>query len=55
MMQLVNDASPDAIPDYELRKILTNAERGRFTSCGCDDPVMAPYVHPDCPIAHPRS
>lgn len=55
MMQLVNDSSPDAIPDYELRKILTNAERGRFTSCGCDDPVMAPYVHPDCPIAHPRS
>lgn len=55
MMQLVNDASPDAIPDSELRKILTNAERGKFTSTGCDDPVMAPYVHPDCPIAHPRS
>lgn len=55
MMQLVNDSSPDAIPDSELRKILSNAERGRFTSTGCDDPVMAPYVHPDCPIAHPRS
>ena len=46
----VNEASPDPIPDSELRRILGNAERGQFTSTGCDDPLMAPYVHPDCPI-----
>lgn len=54
MMQLVNDASPDAINDGELRKILANAERGRFTSTGCDNPVVTPYCHPDCPIAFPK-
>jgi len=50
-MTLVNDASPDRVPDSELRRILGNAERGGFTSTGCDDPSFAPYAHPDCPIA----
>jgi hypothetical protein len=54
LMRSVNDASPDRIPDSELRRILGNAERGQFTSTGCDDPLVAPYAHPDCPIAHPR-
>lgn len=51
MMALVNDASPDPIEEAELRRILSNAERGQFTSTGCDDPLFAPYAHPDCPIA----
>jgi diadenosine tetraphosphate (Ap4A) HIT family hydrolase len=51
----VNAASPDTIEDRELQRILGNAERGQFTSTGCDDPLFAPYAHPDCPIAHPRS
>lgn len=55
LMALVNDASPDPIPPSELARILFNAERGQFTSTGCDDPLFAPYAHPDCPIAHPRS
>jgi hypothetical protein len=51
----VNEASaPDSIPDYELLRIIGNAERGQFTSTGCDDPVFAPYAHPDCPISNPR-
>jgi hypothetical protein len=54
LMRSVNEESPDRIPDSELRRILGNAERGEYTSTGCDDPVMAPYVHPDCPIANPR-
>lgn len=54
MMQSVNDASPDRVPDAELRRILGNAERGRFTSTGCDDPLFAPYRHPSCPIANPN-
>jgi diadenosine tetraphosphate (Ap4A) HIT family hydrolase len=55
IMREVNAASPDTIEDRELRRILGNAERGQFTSTGCDDPLFAPYAHPDCPIAHPRS
>jgi len=54
MMRSVNDASPDPIPESELRRILGNAERGRFTSTGCDDPLVASYAHPACPIAHPK-
>lgn len=50
MMKLVNESSPDPVPESELRRILRNAERGRFTSTDCDNPLVAPYVHPDCPI-----
>ena len=52
LMELVNDSSPDPITVSELRRILCNAERGQFTSTGCDDPIMQPYIHPDCPIGH---
>jgi hypothetical protein len=56
MLCLVRDSSDaqgvDHVSDTELRRILRNAERGGFTSTGCDDPLMQPYVHPDCPIAH---
>ena len=41
----------DPITDGELATILASAERGKFTSTGCDDPLMQPYTHPDCPIA----
>jgi hypothetical protein len=41
----------DSVADSELRRILSNAERGGFTSTGCDDPLMQPYIHPECPIA----
>lgn len=50
LMRSVSEASPDPISDYELRRILSNAERGQYTSTGCDDPLFAPYAHPDCPI-----
>jgi hypothetical protein len=56
MLCLVRDSSDaqgvDHVSDTELRRILRNAERGGFTSTGCDDPLMQPYVHPACPIAH---
>lgn len=58
LMRLVNESADDKptprTPDRELRRILGNAERGRYTSTGCDDPLFAPYAHPDCPIAHPK-
>lgn len=54
MLRLVRDSADEQgvehFPDSELRRILGNAERGGFTSTGCDDPMMQPYVHPDCPI-----
>ena len=41
--------------DREIRRILTNVERARYTSTGCDDPLVAQFAHPDCPISNPRS
>lgn len=46
-----NAVSPEPVNFAELRRIFNNAKRGRYTSTGCDDPVMAPYVSPTCPIA----
>jgi hypothetical protein len=51
LMESVNDVSPDPISEGELERILRNAERGQFTSTGCDDPLVQPFAHPDCPIA----
>lgn len=50
-VKLVNDASPDRLDEHELRRIFNNAAMKGMTSTGCDDPLMANYVHPDCPIA----
>jgi hypothetical protein len=41
--------------DAEIRRILGNVERAQYTSTGCDDPLVLPFAHPDCPIANPRS
>lgn len=54
LLGLINDASPDPITESEMRRIYFNAERGQFTSTGCDDPLFAPYAHPDCKIANER-
>lgn len=54
MLGLVNDSSPDPIPEQEMKTIYSNAKRGQFTSTGCDDPVFMPYADPNCPIAHPE-
>lgn len=51
LVQEVNSLSPDPLPTRELRRIFRNAASGRYTSTGCDDPLMAPYVSPTCPIA----
>ncbi len=48
----VNDVSPKPLSHNELDRLFQNAVEGQFTYTGCDDPVMQPYVHPDCPIAH---
>lgn len=50
-LKLTADASPDRVEEHELRRIFNNALVKQMTSTGCDDPLMAPYVHPDCKIA----
>lgn len=50
-IEAVNDAAPKPLGAAELDRLFTNAVEGRFTFTGCDDPVMAPYVDPECPIA----
>lgn len=52
LLTMVNDCATDPIPAEELERILFNAERGQFTSTGCDDPLFLPYAHPDCKIAN---
>lgn len=47
-------ASPDRIPESELRRLFENAKRGEWTSTGCDDPLMGPYILDDCPIVRFR-
>jgi hypothetical protein len=54
LLRSVNEASDEPVPDRELRRILGNAERGQYTSTGCDDPLFHPYAHPKCRIANPR-
>lgn len=56
---MISDAAQEIFepvpPASEVRRILSNVERARYTSTGCDDPLVIPFAHPDCPIAHPRS
>jgi hypothetical protein len=47
----VNEAGEQAVPESEVRRFVANAYRGEFTSTGCDDPLMADYVSPQCGIA----
>lgn len=55
LLRTVNEGSaPDDIPDGELRRIIDNADRGQFTSTGCDDPLFIPYADPACPVAFPK-
>lgn len=48
----VNAAGTHPVDVLEVDRIFNNALEGRWTSTGCDDPLMAPYVRPDCPIAN---
>jgi hypothetical protein len=58
MMKLVRDSADQQgvshVTDSELKRILSNAERGKFVSTGCDDPLMAPFISASCPIGNPK-
>jgi hypothetical protein len=53
-LRYVNSHALPPIADSEVVRMLRNAETHQYTSTGCDMPNVAVYVHPDCPIAHPR-
>lgn len=50
LMLEVNAASPQPAPEQEVRRIRDTALKGRYTSTGCDDPLVRDWVRPDCPI-----
>lgn len=52
LLEGYNDAGVAPLGRRELEQMIANAARGGWTSTGCDDPVMRPYVSPDCPIAN---
>lgn len=51
-VEAVNQEGTNPIPPREVRRFVNNAYEGGFTSTGCDDPLMSPYVSPDCKIAN---
>ena len=51
----LDDESDKPLDPNELTRLFDNALKGEFTFTGCDDPVMRPYVHPDCPIANGKA
>lgn len=51
LVEEYNQAGEQPVPASEVRRFVGNAFRGEFTSTGCDDALMSPYIHPDCPIA----
>lgn len=50
-VEAVNQAGTNPIPPREVKRFVNNAYEGGFTSTGCDDSLMMPYVSPDCKIA----
>src|SRR5512146_1055470 len=51
-VQAVNEAGTDPIPEREVQRFVHNAFEGGFTSTGCDEGAMSPYVSSDCKIAN---
>lgn len=47
-----NEAGVSPVSPDEIESLVANAARGQYTSTGCDDPLMSPYISPTCPIAH---
>jgi hypothetical protein len=52
MLHEINEAGERPHPRGEVERIFESVLKGRYTSSGCDEPLMADYVRPDCPIAN---
>ena len=48
----VNEFADPPLSETELQRIWGNVQRGEFVSTGCDEPQLAPYIHPDCEIVN---
>lgn len=46
----VNACAEPPLEKMEVDRLFRNAIEKRYTSTGCDDPLMADYVDPNCPI-----
>lgn len=51
MVEAMNQAGTEPVSTKEVERFVRNAYKGQWVSTGCDDPLMDPYVHPECPIA----
>lgn len=51
IVEAVNQEGTNPIPQREVKRFVHNAYEGGFTSTGCDDPLMTPYISPSCKIA----
>lgn len=51
LVRELNESAVEPLDESELAAAFRNAASGRYRYTGCDDPLMAPYVHPDCPFA----
>lgn len=51
MVDEVNAAALPPLPESEVDRLFNNAMTKQYTSTGCDDPLMADYIDPNCPIA----
>lgn len=51
-VEAINLEGTNPIPSREVERFVNNAYEGGFTSTGCDDPLMMPYVSPECKIAN---
>lgn len=49
LIRELNDAAVEPLTSAELRTAFRNAASGKYRYTGCDDPLMSPYIHPDCP------
>lgn len=52
MVHEVNDAGLEPAPSQEVDRWFDTVLQAGYTSTGCNEPLLADYVRPDCPIAN---
>lgn len=52
MVHEVNEAGTVPAPVDDVDRIIDTVYNAGYTSTGCNEPLVVPYVRDDCPIAH---
>ncbi len=52
MVHEVNDAAVEPAPSAEVDRWFDTVLQARYTSTGCDEPLVREYARPDCPVAN---